>query len=73
MSKRKLELIDALGKADAMLGQCRALIDNHARGREYKSVAEVAEQVVRHAQAAEAANQELNKILEEEWAARTGR
>jgi len=73
MSKRKLELIDALSKADAMLGQCRALLDNHARGREYSDLAEVAAQVVKHAKAAEVCRQELDKILEVEWTERRGR
>jgi hypothetical protein len=67
MSKRKLELIDALGKHDAMLGQCRALLDNHARGRAYSDLAEVAAQVVKHAKAAEACRVELDKILTDEW------
>jgi hypothetical protein len=67
MSKRKLELIDQRKALDAALGECRALIDGHARGCRYAQVAEVGARLVKHAQAAAACQAELDRILEEEW------
>jgi hypothetical protein len=73
MSKRKLELIDMLRKADEAVSECRSAIDNHARGRKFKELAEVAAQLVKHAQAAVACSAELDKILVEEWEKRRAR
>jgi hypothetical protein len=67
MSKRKLELIDQRRKLDDALGECRALIDGHARQCRYKECAEVGARLVKHAQAAAACQQELDKLLTEEW------
>jgi hypothetical protein len=70
MSKRKLELIDQRKALDAALSEARALIDGHARGCKYKECAEVGARLVKHAQAAAACQQELDRILTEEWEAR---
>jgi hypothetical protein len=52
MSKRKLELIEQRKQLDATIGANRDLIDGHARGCRYRELAEVAAQLVKHAQAA---------------------
>jgi hypothetical protein len=72
MSKRKLELIEQRKQLDATIGANRDLIDGHARGCRYRELAEVAAQLVKHAQAAVACSAELDKILVEEWEKRRG-
>ena len=73
MSKRKLELIDALRTHDTALNAHRAALDNHARGRKYKDFAAVATEAAKVAAIAQIHNDELNAILEEDWKARMGR
>lgn len=67
MSKRKLELIDALAALDLALTEQRALMDGHARGRRYKEFAEVAAKAGAFAAQARVKQRELDKILEAEW------
>jgi hypothetical protein len=66
-SKRQLELMDQLGKLDAYLSDARARLDAQARGRLFSDMVEVAGQLVKHAKAAAACQQELDKILTAEW------
>lgn len=73
MSKRKLELQDQKRNLNTTIAACRDLIDGHARGERFKELAEVAAQLVKHAQAAVACSAELDKILVEEWEKRRGR
>jgi hypothetical protein len=70
MSKRKLELIDALRTHDTALNAARAALDNHARARQYKEFAAVATEAAKVAAIAAIHDAELNAILEEEWKAR---
>lgn len=72
MSKRRLELIDALRTHDTALSAHRAALDNHARGRRYADFARVATEAAKVANIAAVHNQELNAILDEEWKARKG-
>ena len=72
MSKRKLELQDALASLDAALTEQRFLMDGHARGRRYKDFAEVAAKAGAFAAQARDKQAELDRILEAEWAARKG-
>lgn len=72
MSKRKLELQDALAALDMALTEHRALMDGHARGRRYKELAEVAGKAATFARQADEKARELDAILEAEWAAKRG-
>lgn len=71
-SKRQLELIDALKTHDTALSAARSALDNHARARQYKAFAQVATEAAKVANIAAVHNQELNAILDEEWAKRRG-
>jgi len=73
MSKRKLELIDALRTHDNALNAHRAALDNHARGRKYKEFKEVATEAAKVAAIAQIHATELDAILEAEWKERRGR
>lgn len=72
MSKRRLELQEALQTHDRSLNAHRAALDNHARARQYGDFAKVATEAARVAGIAQVHAQELDKILEEEWARRKG-
>jgi hypothetical protein len=71
-SKRQLELADLLGKLDRLITDCRAEMDNHARGRRYLALAAVAANVANYAKQSEAARKELDAILDAAWQARKG-
>ncbi len=72
MSKRKLELQDALKTHDTALNAARAALDNHARGRRYKEFAQTATEAARVANIAQVHAQELDAILVAEWEKRRG-
>jgi hypothetical protein len=72
LSKRKLELIDALRTHDNALNAARAALDNHARARQYKAFAQVATEAAKVATLAQIHATELDAILEEDWKARKG-
>lgn len=67
MSKRKLELIDALRTHDTALNAHRAALDNHARARQYGEFAKVATEAAKVAGIAQVHAAELDAILTEEW------
>jgi hypothetical protein len=69
-SKRQLELMDQLGKLDGYLSEARARLDAQARGRQFSDMVDVAGQLVKHAKAAAACQQELDKLLTEAWESR---
>jgi hypothetical protein len=69
-SKRQLELMDQLGKLDAYLSEARAKLDDAARGRQFRDLAATAEELAKRAKVAAELQQELDKILDAEWAAR---
>lgn len=73
MSKRKLELQDALAALDSAITEQRYLMDGHARGRRFKELAEVAVKTAAFAKQALDKQTELDAILEAEWAERRGR
>ena len=72
MSKRKLELQEALQTHDRSLSAHRAALDNHARARQYKAFAAVATEAAKVAALAQIHATELDAILEEDWKARKG-
>lgn len=73
MSKRRLELIDALKTHDTALSAHRAALDNHARARQYADFAKVATEAAKVASIAAVHDAELDAILEADWKQRTGR
>ena len=73
VSKRQLELSDLLGKLDAAIGEARAEMDDHARGRRYQDLGVSAARLVRDAATAIEHQRELDRLLTAEWEKSRGR
>jgi uncharacterized protein YbaP (TraB family) len=61
-------LRDALRAADDLITNERGLIDNFARGRNYRDLAKVADELARVARSAEETRAKLDKAMQDESA-----